>query len=170
MKKWLFLASAAAISFIGCKKGEENGTVINPQDKGFIYLASLGNSAEIVLGQLAADSSETPAIKEYGQRMVSDHSASQGELRTIASGLGINAPDSLDAAHRQLLQLLLTKKGREFDSLYIHNQVADHRNAVVLYGNAHDLGNNLQVIKHAREGVPRLLTHLQEAESIAGGY
>ena len=171
MKKcFLFFAIAATISIIGCSKGEENGVRVNPQDKGFVHDATLANLAEIVLGQLAADSSQDPEIKAFGQNMVSMHSASAGELEGIASNLGINTPDTLRARHEQLRQLLLTKKGREFDSLYIHSQVEDHRNTVNLYGNAHGLGNTLVIENFIIKHMPAVIQHFQEAESIAQEY
>src|SRR4051794_5160863 len=127
MKKWLvLLVSAASLALYSCKKGEEPGQVINPQDIGFVHLATLGNTGEIALGQLAADSSQTPEIKAFGQKMVSEHGTSLGELESIASNLGIPTPDTLDSRHVQLINQLKNLKGRSFDSLYIYSQVADH--------------------------------------------
>lgn len=171
MKNWfLFFVCAATISIIGCSKGEENGTRVNPQDKGFVFDATLANSAEIVLGQLAADSSDDPEIRAFGEKMVMMHGTAAGELESLASNLGINTPDTLRRRHEQLRTLLLTKKGREFDSLYIHNQVNDHRATVNLYGNAHELGNTLALRDYILKYMPAVTQHFQEAESIAQGY
>jgi putative membrane protein len=171
MKKWfLFLASAASISFFSCSKDEDTPRIINPQDKGFVHLLTLNNMAEVVLGQLAADSSQTPAIKEFGQQMVAEHSANAAELEALASRLGIATPDTLTSRHEQLRQQLLTLKGNSFDSLYILNQVADHRTTINLLENAHSLGNNTELKDFARGLLPHIFQHLQEAETLAAPY
>ena len=170
MKKSVLILTAAVFVLVSCKKSEENGVVINPQDIGFVYNATLNNLAEVALGQLAADSSQTPEIQAFGQRMVSDHAAAQSELETLASELGINTPDTLAPRHVQLRAALLNLKGRSFDSAYIHNQLIDHVNAVNLFENAHSIGNNWRLKDYARGKVPALLMHRDEAQTLAGQY
>lgn len=170
MKKWLFFVLVISISVLGCSKNENAGQIIDPQDIGFVYDATLINAAEIALGQLAADSSDTEAIKAYGQRMVNDHSGSLAALEGIAANLGIPTPDTLHPRHVTLLNELRNLKGRSFDSLYIHSQVNDHYNSIILHENTHGLGNNLQVKTYAEQQLPHLFIHLQEAQSLAAGY
>lgn len=171
MKKLnLFFAAAAVVTLIACKKGEEPGVRINPQDIGFVHLSTLSNAAEIALGQLAADSSQTPAIQAYGQKMVSEHGMALSDLETLAANLGIPTPDTLTRRHVDLINQLKTLKGRSFDSLYIVNQVADHQNAINLHENAHSIGNNSQLKDYARGLLPHLFNHLQEAQNLAAGY
>ena len=130
-------------------------------------MASLNNVAEMALGQLAADSSQTPAIKEFGQMMVNDHANAQGGLVALASQYGVTPHDTPDQEHIALLQKLLTLKGREFDSLYIHSQVADHYEAVTLFQTAYDLGNNRELGTYITSTLPSLQQHLQHAQALA---
>lgn len=171
MKNWfLFFVSAASISLFSCSKDNEAGQIIDPQDIGFVYNATLTNAAEIALGQLAADSSETDAIKAFGQKMVTEHSASLAELEGIAANLGIPTPDTLHPRHVTLMNELKNLKGRSFDSLYIHSQVNDHYNAIIMHENTHGVGNNLQLKTYAEQQIPHLFMHLQESQSLAAGY
>jgi putative membrane protein len=171
MKKGIVaLTSAVLVTLFACNKSEEPAVVINPQDIGFVHSATLNNAAEIALGQLAFDSSQTPEIKAYGQQMVNEHSQLQGELEALASSMNIPTPDTLEQRHIQLMNDLRTRKGRSFDSLYIHSQVPDHQNALVIYGNTHGLGNNNQLKDYSRNAIPILLQHLQEAQNLAAGY
>lgn len=171
MKKWvLFFVSAASIVFYSCSKDEKIAGVIDPEDIGFVYMATLNNSAEIVLGQLAADSSQTPAIKEFGLQMVTEHSAAAAELEALATRLGIPTPDTLAPHHEQLRQSLLTLKGNSFDSAYIHNQVQDHFNMINVLENAHDIGNNTELKDYTTALLPQIFQHLQQADALAQGY
>lgn len=171
MKKWfLFFGTALAISFYSCSKDDDGPQRVNPQDVAFVYKAASANAAEIVLGQLAADSSQTPEIQAYGQKMVSEHSAADAELKSIASQLGITAPDTMDANHQAIRMQLLNLKDRSFDSLYIHTMVNDHANALLLFETGHDLGNNRTLKAYSVEMLPALQAHYQEAQAIAAGY
>jgi putative membrane protein len=171
MKKRVFLfALATVIAAAACNKGEEEGVVINPQDIGFVHSATLNNIAEIALSQLAFDSSQTPEIKAFAQKMVNEHSQLQGELEALASNMGIPTPDTLETKYTQLMAQLRNLKDRSFDSVYIHNQLDDHQTAIILYSNAHSLGNNSQIKDFARGVLPRLLEHREEAYSVAIGY
>ena len=167
---FLLFGAAAAIGFYGCSKDDDNAAIINPQDRSLIIMASLNNVAEMALGQLAADSSQTPAIKEFGQMMVNDHANAQGGLVALASQYGVTPHDTPDQEHIALLQKLLTLKGREFDSLYIHSQVADHFEAVTLFQTAYDLGNNRELGTYITSTLPTLQQHLQHAQALAQDY
>jgi putative membrane protein len=170
MKKFILALASGCIIAYGCNKGEEEGVVINPQDIGFVHSATLNNSAEIALGQLAADSSQNPAIQAFGQRMVSEHGQVQADLESLATSMNIPTPDTLQVKYVNLMEQLKTLKGDAFDSLYIYTQLADHQNAIVLYSNVHGLGNNSQIKDFARGVLPHLIEHRQEAITLAGAY
>jgi putative membrane protein len=171
MKNLFLLAGASAvIALSGCSKKNDDAAIINPQDKSILITASTGNAAEIVLGQLAADSSQTQAIKEFGQMMVTDHTSAEAGVSSIASKYGVTVPGTLDAEHEQLRQQLLTLKGRSFDSLYIHSQVNDHLNTVIQFQTAHDLGNNSELGVFIVNTLPTLQQHLQQAQALAQDY
>jgi putative membrane protein len=167
---FLLVGACAVVALSGCSKKEEDAAIINPQDKSILIIASASNAAEIVLGQLAADSSQTPAIKEFGQMMVSDHTNAETGLTSIASKYGVSVPGALNADHEKLRQDLLALKGRAFDSLYIHSQVADHLDAVIQFQTAHDLGNNLELSTYITNTLPTLQQHLQHAQALAQDY
>jgi putative membrane protein len=171
MKNLFLLAGASAvIALAGCSKKNDDAAIINPQDKSILIIGSVNNAAEIILGQLAADSSQTPAIKEFGAMMVSDHTNADAGLNSIASKYGVTVPGTIDPDHEDLRKKLLTLKGREFDSLYIHSQVADHLDAVIQFQTAHDLGNNSELATYIVNTLPTLQQHLQEAQALAQDY
>src|SRR5215207_7791198 len=143
MKKTLLLyAVSAAVILVSCDKDDDDDTVVNSTDRNFTVMAAIANTAEVDAGQLAATKATDGGIRAYGQMMVADHGPAQAELKTIAAGLGLRAPDSLDAEHVALKAQLMAATGRQFDSLYIHSMVKDHQKAIDLFTNEKNQGNN----------------------------
>ena len=53
-------------------------------DKSFAMKAAQGGLAEVQDGQLAARKGGSPQVKQFGQRMVTDHTQANDELQQIA--------------------------------------------------------------------------------------
>ena len=91
---------------------------------GDLTVAGLG---EVQLGQLASERAASPDVKAFGQMMVKDHSAANGELSKLASQMKIEPPKEADKAHKELASRLSTLHGAEFDRAYIAAMVQGHR-------------------------------------------
>jgi putative membrane protein len=61
----------------------------------FVAAAIQGNNAEIMLGELAQKKASSPAVKQYGQMLVSEHSKARDEMEILAAS--INVKRSADA-------------------------------------------------------------------------
>lgn len=165
------ILSIGSISFFACEKDDDNDNDwINETDRSFTLHAAMSNTAEIRAGELASNKGTDPAVRAYGQMMVNDHTAVQTELKNLASGLGLTAPDSVDAAHAALAQQLQAMSGRAFDSMYIHSQIKDHDNAIDLFRNQTEEGNNWRLRDYAKKHLPHLQMHLNTADSISKNY
>src|ERR671929_66369 len=57
-------------------------------DSAFIRQAMAGNVLEVRLGRAAQLKATNPAVKQVGQKMVTDHSAMQGQWMALASKNG----------------------------------------------------------------------------------
>src|SRR4029450_10674898 len=62
---------------------------MSSQDKDFVMEAAMGGLMEVDLGRIAAQQGSTDAVKQFGQRMVDDHSKVNSELASLASTKGI---------------------------------------------------------------------------------
>ena len=58
------------------------------QDKAFLHKAAAGGMAEIQLGQLAEQKGNSPEVKQFGQKMVEDHSRLNDQMKPLAEQLG----------------------------------------------------------------------------------
>jgi putative membrane protein len=97
------------------------------QDKVFLQKASEGGMAEVQLGQLAAEKGNSAEVKQFGQKMVEDHTRLNDQMMPIADTLGVNAPKHLNKADQAEYEKLSSLSGDAFDQEYITDMVKDHR-------------------------------------------
>lgn len=96
------------------------------QDKQFLTNASQGNYDEIQLGKLAEEKGTNPAVKEFGQRMVTDHTKLTEQMKPYAEQWGIAPPTALSADAQKEYDKLQGLSGNDFDKTYIDDMVTDH--------------------------------------------
>jgi putative membrane protein len=149
---------------------ENAGTSSNklaPSDRTFIKKAAQGGLAEVELGKLATEKAASPEVKQFGQRMVEDHSKANEQLKQVASEKGVAVPEKLspkDAATKARLEKL---SGKAFDRAYMHDMVVDHRQDVSEFRMEAKNAKDPDVKNFASQTLPTLEDHLKEAKSIA---
>jgi putative membrane protein len=97
------------------------------QDKMFLHKASEGGMAEVQMGQLAAQKGNSNEVKQFGQKMVEDHSRLNDQMKPIADNLGVSAPKHLNKNDQAEYDKLSGLSGDAFDQEYITEMVKDHR-------------------------------------------
>jgi putative membrane protein len=65
---------------------------VSAADKKFAEKAAKGGMMEVAGGRAASQQAKSNAVKQFGQRMVTDHSKANDELKSIASKKGITLP------------------------------------------------------------------------------
>ena len=163
----LIFCCALSLSFVACSDDNTDSNTLNDTDKNFVMKASMGNTAEVGAGALAATKGEDDMIKTFGQMMVMEHGTAQTDLKSAGADVGITVKDSVDASHVALLQMLQVMTGREFDSTYIVNQIADHEKTIADFQAELSSGNNSVIKNFANTYLPKIQLHLQKADSIA---
>lgn len=73
---------------------------VTPSERTFIRKAAEGGVAEVQLGQLAQQKASSPLVKDFAQRMVTDHTKANDQLKQLATEEGVNIPDKLNAKKR----------------------------------------------------------------------
>src|ERR671927_190101 len=61
-------------------------------DEKFATAAAVGGLAEVELGRLAAQKGASDEVRQFGQRMVDDHSKANQDLTQVASAKGLTLP------------------------------------------------------------------------------
>ncbi len=100
---------------------------LSKDDFKFACEAARGGMFEVKAGQLAATQASSPAVKQFGQQMVADHSKANQQLQAIATRKGAALPAELDRKEQHLLDGLSKLSGQDFDRAYAENMVKDHK-------------------------------------------
>lgn len=138
----------------------------NQPDRLFAREAAIGGMAEVAFGKLAAQKGQDSAVKEFGRRMVDDHTKLNDRLSNLASADGIALPGSLDEEHRSMYEQLEKLNGAAFDRQYIQGQIADHQMTAQLLEYEIGSGQDADLKMFAADGLPVIFGHLQMAQTI----
>jgi len=149
--------------------GEQTGMAnMAAQDRNFLMDAAMGGLMEVELGRLAAQQGTSDAVKQFGQRMVDDHSKANQELMSVASSKGITLPTEIDEKHRKEMTKLSGLSGAEFDREYGKMMLSDHRKDVSEFEKQSTRGTDADLKAFASKTLPTLQEHLQMAEALPG--
>ena len=131
----------------------------------FMTKAAQGGMAEVEMGKLAKDHAQNQAVKDFGQRMVDDHSKAGDELKTLASQKNVTLPTEMSAADKATYNRLSKLNGAAFDKAYMRDMVTDHRKDVAEFHREANSGRDPDVKAWAGKTVGTLEEHLKLAES-----
>ena len=170
MKQNQFFLSTCALSAVVllCPVAfSQNTTSASSSDKKFVHSALEGGNAEVKLGQLAAQKGSSEDVKQFGQKMVDDHTKMGEQMKQIAQQEGINVPNGIAAKDKALETKLNSLSGEEFDKAYIKAMVQDHRKDLLEFKKEANSGNDTSIKDAASQGSQIISQHLQIAEEIA---
>src|SRR4051812_12931234 len=128
-KTLLFLAIAGASSASMAAAAEDTP----PAAPVFVQKAAQDGMTEVELGKIALDKSKNDQVRNFAQRMVTDHGKANSELASLASSRGIDAPKKLDAEHQAIVNDMKSMDGAAFDSHYSRHMNMDHTKAISLF-------------------------------------
>jgi len=137
-------------------------------DATFMRQAASDGMAEVEHGRLAAKNASADDVRQFGQRMVDDHSKANNELKALASKKGATLPAELEGKHKAMQDKLAKLKGAEFDRTYMAHMVDAHEQAVALFQKQAKGGKDADVRAYAEKTLPVLQQHLKMARDING--
>ena len=140
---------------------------VTTSDRHFMDKAAQGGMAEVELGQLAEKNAQSQQVKDFGKRMVDDHSKANDQLKQVASKEAVNLPTTLDAKDQATLDHLSKLHGAAFDKAYMHDMVMDHEKDVAEFKRESQDAHSPDLKSWASNTLPTLESHLQEAKKIA---
>jgi putative membrane protein len=135
-------------------------------DAEFARSAAEANLAEVKLGNLAQQQGTTQTIKDFGKRMVTDHSNAEDNLKTAAASSKIDLPTTLDAKDQAVYDRLAKLSGEAFDRAYALDMVRDHRGDVAEFRHEANDGKDAAIKTFASNTLPTLETHLKLAREM----
>jgi predicted outer membrane protein len=129
---------------------QQAGQGLPAEDRQFISRAFNLSEAEIAAGQLAIQKASAPGIKEFAQRLVTEHEKLKGEVQQIAQKNGITIdPHASQSWWQGELQRIGNLSGRDFDRDYMKWQLQTHLALVNLYQTQASASPQMELSKFA---------------------
>jgi putative membrane protein len=145
---------------------DENHGQLSSSDYKFIAEAVQGGMAEVQLGQIAKDRASDPAVKQFADKMVTDHSQADQQLTQLASQKGATLPSDIPATEKRETDRILKLSGAEFDRAYMAHMVRDHKKDVKEFERESKKAADPDVQSWATKTLPTLQDHLKMAQDV----
>lgn len=140
-------------------------------DRAFISKAMQGGMAEVELGQLAQQKSQSQDVKQFAQKMVNDHQQMGDKwLKPVAKQMGISDPKGPAKKEKKLMEKLQGLSGNDFDTAYIQAMVKDHKEDLKDFKSQAESSQNPNVKQIAEQGSQIIQKHLDLIEQIAQAH
>lgn len=145
--------------FLACSSAKDSAK--------FATAAAQGGTTEVELGRLALQHAADSSVREFGQRMVTDHTAANAELKSTAARKNIQLPTEVSSDQKSMIEKLSKLSGAEFDKEYMSDMVKDHEEDVKDFQTQANEGTDADIKAFAAKTLPTLQGHLQMARDVA---
>lgn len=163
MKRITFFVLATVLSFAHILTATaQDTTAFNSQE--FVDEAASGGMMEVKLGEMAAQKASSQEVKDFGQKMVEDHSQANQELKQLASAANLTVPETMLPKHQENVDKLSELSGEEFDKAYMDTMLQDHRKEINKFEKAAKMADNIELQSWAQKTLDVLERHYQLAE------
>ena len=146
------------------KSGEPAG---KNMDETFAMKAADGGMTEVQAGEIATKNGESQMVKDFGAKMVTDHTKANDQLKAIASKKGMTLPEKVSPKHQAALDRLSKLKGAEFDAAYKKEMLMDHEKDVAEFTTASKELKDPELKQFAADTLPVVKSHLAMLKSEA---
>jgi putative membrane protein len=136
---------------------------------GYVSMAGSSDQFEIQSAQLALEMSQNPAVRNFANMLIADHTRSTQMVMAAAQSAGMTPPPpALLPQHQAMLdQLRGAGMGPSFDMAFQQAQVQAHQQALMLHQNYAASGDVPALRAVAGQIVPIIQMHLQQAQMLA---
>jgi putative membrane protein len=139
----------------------------SPTDQAFVQTVMESDAAEVQLGNLAQEKSQSDDVKQFGKKMAENRKRLDDQLKPIADKLAISEPKQPSKKDRQTIAKLQSLSGPQFDEEYIKAVVKDHRKDVKEFKDASQSVQDPNLQQAAKQDTNVIAAHLQAIEQIA---
>lgn len=154
------VATAVAVSGTAVPASAATGKAPSVQDVKYLQTSAAGDLFEIDGGKIAVQKAQTATTRSYAAKLVSDHTKSLADVRTIAKSLGITLPTRPLPLQRQEIADTAKHSGLAFDMAYLKLEVTDHFGDIAGGLKEVERGSNARIVANAAEDLPVLRYHL----------
>ncbi len=167
-------------ALVGCAQTQQAATdvksavqaqatpTLSTADATFVNDAGRAGITEVTFGQLARAQASRAAVRDFGLRMVTEHTTLNQELTRLAAAKQIAPTTTVDVAHQATYDRIAGLTGKAFDRAYLDVTVADHTATLAVFQAEAASGADPDVRAFAAKAVPMLNAHLAMAKRLGG--
>jgi putative membrane protein len=154
--------------------GAYPGTAPTAQDfgeKAFISKGLEGDQAEMQMGQLAEQKSQSNDVKQLAQKLVNDHTQMDEKwFKPLAQQMDVSLPKGPSKKDKKMAEKMEALSGNDFDSHWLTMMHKDHQKDLKEFQDEAKSAQNPNVKKVAEQGASVIAQHLQLIEQVAKNH
>lgn len=143
----------------------ENRGQLSEHDFSFVCKAAEGGNAEVSFSQVAVSKASDSAVRDFAQRMVTDHTKANQELTGLVSQKGATLPGAEPKKVEKETEKLQNLSGNDFDKAYMKIMLSDHEKTVKMFQKEADHGDDADLKGWVSKTLPTLQEHLSMAQT-----
>ena len=184
-KSYHILALAASLALVSCNELRRgNDSNLNEErneaaaesntdkfagkkqkDADFVYEVVASNYGEIKLAELANQKSRTSEVKKVAEKLLTDHTSSLNELKTLAQAKAISVPVEEADASKRNLENIAEESGHEFDVKWCKEMMELHEQNIEKFEKRMDETEDVELKAFISKTLPVLKEHHQSLEA-----
>jgi putative membrane protein len=130
-------------------------------------MAAQANMTEAHIGQMAETQASESQVKDFGQKLINDHTDAYTQLTALAAKTGESIPTGIDVRKISTVEQLMKLKGKQFDHQFVQSEIRDHEKAIADFKREAQRGQDPDVKAYASKMIPILEGHLKQAKTLA---
>jgi putative membrane protein len=131
----------------------------------FLTDAMKGDNSEVRLGQLISQRGSSPAVRDFGNTLVSDHSQAKSQVADLAHRMRVPTTNAMMPEARSEEAKLRRLRGAAFDREVRRYMINDHQKDIAKF-RAQARSGDRRTADLARQQLPVLEKHLHIAQSL----
>lgn len=145
---------------------KQPGQQLDGGDRRFLENAAQSGHAEVEGSKMAEQKATSPAVKQFAEQMIKDHTKVNEELAALAQTKGYTPPTEPSLMERAELKTL-SMTDDSFDKMYASRiGVAAHEDAVKMFQDASTNAKDPDIKAFAAKNLPALQKHLEMAKAM----
>jgi putative membrane protein len=136
-------------------------------DARFIREVAADNQLEVQLGQLAQQKAASPAVKQFAERMATEHTRLGKQWTDMATKYGLTINQNLGPSHKQKVSKLENASAGTFDRQYMTLMLQNHVADIKYFQKEGQAVKSEPVKKLVAYTLPILQDHLRSARNAA---
>jgi len=128
-------------------------------DQVFLKDLAADNQFEIQLGQYAQNNAQSEHVKKIAEQIVKDHQNAQQQVQQVAQQSNVQLAQQLPQEKQEKLSAFQQLQGKQFDQMYISNQLAGHLHDVAVLTDLAQVAPDPQIKQLAQQLLPTMQHH-----------